>query len=60
MYTSFSELAESYVDAATVFGTLVAVDPASAPEPRKDVFPEFLAVGLQQNNIGCVHIFAEV
>lgn len=43
-YHCFVVLAEGYLKAAASFGALVAADPNSAPESRKDVFPEFLKV----------------
>ncbi|CDJ49244.1 hypothetical protein, conserved [Eimeria brunetti] len=42
-----SELAENYLSAAASFGALVAADPDSVAESRKDVFPEFLTSGMQ-------------
>ncbi|CDI86719.1 hypothetical protein, conserved [Eimeria praecox] len=42
-----SELAEKYLRAAASFGALVAADPASVANSRKEVFPEFLESGMQ-------------
>ncbi|XP_026190876.1 uncharacterized protein LOC34617414 [Cyclospora cayetanensis] len=46
-----SELAQSYLDAAMSFGTLVTVDPESAPSIRRQVFPEFLESGMQRQDV---------
>lgn len=40
----FVELAENYLSAANLFGALVAADPSSVTDSRKEVFPEFLEV----------------